>query len=99
VLVEVARRVPHGATVDAVPVLHPFQLPVLWSQTPALIAAEIILRAYDPRANGPSQYLLVLFRDEYLEPPFRRDPPPGRPMYEVRHRGVLLAGLYDMKGE
>ncbi len=44
----------------------------------ALIAAEINLRAYDPKANGPSQYLLILFRDEYLEPTFRRDPPPGR---------------------
>jgi hypothetical protein len=96
-LAEVARLVPHGATVDVVPVLHPFQLPVLWSQTPALIAAEIELRAYDRKVNGPSRYLLVLFRDEYLEPRFRLEPPPGRALHEVRHRGVLLAGLYDLR--
>ena len=42
------------------------------------------------------RYLLVFFRDDYLEPEFRTAVPPGRPLSEVRRNGVLLAGLYEL---
>lgn len=95
-LEQVPRHVPAGATLEILPVMHPFQIAVLGSQTPVLIQGEYRLVPFKTStADGP-RYLLVFFRDDYLEPEFRTAVPPGRPLSEVRRNGVLLAGLYEL---
>lgn len=96
-LEQVPAHVPIGSTIEILPVMHPFQIPVLGAQTPVLLSGEYRLIPYNtPRPSG-RRFLLVFFRDDYLEPPFRQAVPPGRPLTELRRGGVLLSGLYELE--
>lgn len=96
-LEQVPVHVPKGATIEILPVMHPFQIPILAAQTPALLSGEYRLIPYNtPRPPG-RRFLLVFFRDDYLEPPFRQAVPPGKPLAELRRGGVLLGGLYELE--
>jgi hypothetical protein len=93
---QLRKTVPEGATIELLPVMHPFQIPVLASQTPAILEGRYSLIPYNTRRPAGRRFLLVFFRDDYLEPEFRAAVPPGQSLAEVRRQGVLLAGLYEL---
>ena len=95
-LSQLTKQVPEGATIELLPVMHPFQIPVLASQTPAILEGRYSLIPYNTPRPAGRRFLLVFFRDDYLEPEFRAAVPPGKPLAEVRRQGVLLAGLYEL---
>ena len=95
-LEQVPQHVPSGSTIEILPVMHPFQIPVLGSQTPALLDREYRLIPYNTPRPAGRRFLLVFFRDDYLEQPFRQGIPPGKPLAELRRSGVLLGGLYEL---
>jgi hypothetical protein len=95
-LSQLTKQVPEGATIELLPVMHPFQIPVLASQTPAILEGRYSLIPYNTPRPAGRRFLLVFFRDDYLEPEFRAPVPPGKSLAEVRRQGVLLAGLYEL---
>ena len=92
-LLDVARRIPDGSTIEIAPVLHQFQALDLQSQSPVLNRHGLTVRPWEPdHDNG--KYLLVFHR---------RADMPGRAELEAAgwklqigtHRqGTLLSSFY-----
>jgi len=92
-LVEVARRVPEGSTLELAPVLHQFQAADVQSQSPVFNRHRLTVRAWDRKRND-GKYLLIFHR---------RADMPGRGELEAAgwklrigtHRqGTLLTSFY-----
>jgi hypothetical protein len=92
---DLTSAVPTGAVVDFVPVAHPFLLPDIVQQAPAIRHKQITLRALDHR-NWESVRYLLFFRRRADLPRFLQSPFPGRLIAEVLRDGVQLAALYEV---
>lgn len=90
-----AQTVPDGAEIDVAPVLHPFQLSEMLTQSPVLRRRGIRLHAYDADQPRHAGYLLVFCRLADLAPDLQQLVDEQSPLVEERRSGVLLAGLYQ----
>lgn len=92
-LLEVARRVPEGSTIEIAPVLHQFQVKAVQSQCPVLNRNNLTLRAYD-RKRKEGEHLLVFHRRADM--PSRRElEAAGWQVQVATHRQrTMLASFY-----
>ena len=93
-LLEVARRVPDGSTIDLAPVLHPFQVDVVQSQAPVLRRHNLTLRAYDPE-NSNGDYLLVFHRKADMPRPSDLKAAGWKILVATHRQGTILASFYQ----
>ncbi len=93
-----AQAVPDGAEIDVAPVLHPFQLDEMLTQSPVLRRRGIRLHPYDADQPRNAGYLLVFCRLADLSPQLQQLAAERSPLVEERRSGVLLAGLYESGG-
>jgi Dolichyl-phosphate-mannose-protein mannosyltransferase len=90
-----AQAVPDGAEIEVTPVLHPFQLDEMLTQSPVLRRRGIRLHAYDVDQPRHAGYLLVFCRLADLSPQLQQLVAERNPLVAERRSGVLLAGLYE----
>jgi hypothetical protein len=85
-----------GGRVDVAPVLHPFQLDELLSQSPALRSRSISLRAYDDTTGADVHTVLVIRRraDSWAS---LNAVPSEDLRAEVERDGVQLSGVYNLR--
>lgn len=93
-LLEVARRVPDGSTIDLAPVLHQFQVDVMRSQAPVLRRHNLKLRAYDPE-NDDGEYLLVFHRKADMPKPSDLKAAGWKILVATHRQGTILASFYQ----
>jgi hypothetical protein len=93
---DVALAMEPGEVLHVAPVLHPFQLDELRTQSPALRARGIELRPYDDTTGEPIRRVLVIRRraDSW---PSLTPAPEGRLLCQVVRDGVQLAGVYELE--
>lgn len=94
-LAEIARQVPPGTKVAALPTLHAAQWHEVWTQCPSLKARDVQLVEWDAKANPQPDYLLLFMRPEYLPEEFRGPLDETHVLAAVRRQGVVLAVLLD----
>ena len=91
---EVVDSVPEGATIYVAPVLHQFQLNVLFEQSPILRKHNIQLRPFTEPGSEEAEYIMVFYRKADLQLSLRR---PGKNIMrlaEVKRQDVPIAALY-----
>lgn len=99
-LLEVARQVPDGSTIDLAPTLHQFQVDVVQSQAPVLRRHNLTLRAYDPE-NNDGEYLLVFHRKADMPLPGDLKAAGWKILVATHRQGTILASFYkrDLRSE
>lgn len=95
VLEHVAAAVPNGSSLDVAPVVDGLYLQELLSQSPVLQRRQISLRAYNPDSITPAEWVLVVFRREYIP---ERDWPgwqTATAVVERRVQGIRMVALFQ----
>jgi hypothetical protein len=93
-LLEVARRVPDGSTIDLAPTLHPFQVDVVQSQAPVMRRHNLTLRAYDSKKDD-GEYLLVFHRKADMPMPSDLKVAGWKILVATHRQGTILASFYE----
>lgn len=92
-LLEVARRVPEGSTIELAPVLHQFQVADLQSQSPVLKRHDLKLRAWD-KERKEGDFLLVFHRRADMPSPSELAAAGWKPELATHRQGAILASFY-----
>lgn len=95
-LLEVARRVPEGSTIEIAPVLHQFQVAAIQTQCPLLKRNNLTLRAYD-RNRKEARFLIVFHRRADMPRRGELDAAGWKVQVATQRQRTLLASFYQRK--
>ena len=97
-LLEVARRVPDGSTVEIAPTLHQFQLGDFAEQWPVLKRHDWRLRSWDRNVDA-GNYLLVFHRRADMPSRAELEATGWKIQIATHRQGVMLASFYTREPE